>query len=205
MVDFPKVPGELFRFSGPEFLPAPQLGEWARHTFIEEGSPLWNIDHQHLALARILWVWAARPCRLNNQDGVVGTAEVFRPMETKWSQRRSTELIRGWAGGIDPQFIVTICGKYVEEADPNSVCALIEHELYHCGQEKDAFGFPKYDSDGLPKFAMRGHDVEEFVGVVARYGAYDRKLQLMKAAMNAEPSVSAKKSTNAVCGCGAKV
>ena len=50
-------------------------------------------------------------------------------------------------------------------------CALVEHELYHIGQRDDGFGAPAFTKDGMPKLGIRGHDVEEFVGIVRRYGA----------------------------------
>ncbi|HVR48145.1 MAG TPA: putative metallopeptidase, partial [Pseudorhodoferax sp.] len=52
-------------------------------------------------------------------------------------------------------------------------CALVEHELYHVGQEMDEFGAPKFTREGMPRLCIRGHDVEEFVGVVRRYGVGD--------------------------------
>jgi len=46
--------------------------------------------------------------------------------------------------------------------------------------ERDAFGAPKFKkSTGLPSFTLRGHDVEEFVGVVRRYGAAAAGVQAM--------------------------
>jgi len=52
-----------------------------------------------------------------------------------------------------------------------SITAL-EHELYHIVQSVDEFGAPKFNRDtGMPTLTLRGHDVEEFVGVVRRYGA----------------------------------
>jgi hypothetical protein len=51
-----------------------------------------------------------------------------------------------------------------------SFCATIEHELLHCAQAVDDYGSPKFTREGKPKFAIKGHDVEEFVDVVTRYG-----------------------------------
>ncbi|MEG2433448.1 MAG: putative metallopeptidase, partial [Acinetobacter sp.] len=46
-------------------------------------------------------------------------------------------------------------------------CALIEHELYHIGVERDQDDEIIYsDNTGLPKHYLAGHDVEEFYGVV---------------------------------------
>ncbi len=46
----------------------------------------------------------------------------------------------------------------------------MEHELYHCAQALDQYDSPKFDRFGAPVFAMRGHDLEQFLGVVERYG-----------------------------------
>ena len=79
-------------------------------------------------------------------------------------------------------------------------CALVEHELSHCGVERDAFGAPKFKkSTGLPSFTLVGHDVEEFVGVVRRYGAAAAGVQAMIDAANATPTVAAA-AIDAACG-----
>jgi hypothetical protein len=77
-------------------------------------------------------------------------------------------------------------------------CALIEHELYHIGHMKDAFGQPAFTRDGLPKIGMRGHDVEEFTGVVRRYGASEDVAKMVKAAQST-PEV-AKLNIATACG-----
>lgn len=70
-------------------------------------------------------------------------------------------------------------------------CALCEHELSHCGQARDEFGVPKFSQEtGMPAFCMRGHDVEEFVGVVARYGALTPEIAALVQAANSAPVVA---------------
>jgi hypothetical protein len=62
--------------------------------------------------------------------------------------------------------------------------------MYHIGQARDEFGAPVFvKSTGLPKLAIRGHDVEEFVGVVRRYGA-GVDVQRMVDAAKAAPEVA---------------
>lgn len=46
----------------------------------------------------------------------------------------------------------------------------------------DSTGAPKFTKEGMPKLEMRGHDVEEFVGVVRRYGASTQVQELVDAA-----------------------
>lgn len=63
----------------------------------------------------------------------------------------------------------------------------------HCGgnhvaQALDEFGAPRFGKDGKPKLKIRGHDVEEFVGVVKRYGPSVDVKRLVDAA-NAGPEL----------------
>jgi hypothetical protein len=73
---------------------------------------------------------------------------------------RAIEQMKDWFGCL-PDFLVTVdvvSGTF----DDASFCALVEHELYHCAQATDAFGYPKFHRDsGDPIWGIRGHDVEE--------------------------------------------
>jgi hypothetical protein len=76
-----------------------------------------------------------------------------------------------WFGRI-PKYIITLAADYCEQCNDLEFCALVEHELYHIAQATDDFGAPKFNKEtGQPVLKLRGHDVEEFVGVVRRYGA----------------------------------
>jgi hypothetical protein len=58
-----------------------------------------------------------------------------------------------------------------------------EHELYHIAQATDDYGAPKFNKEtGMPVLKLRGHDVEEFVGVVRRYGASKDVQEMVDAA-----------------------
>lgn len=171
MAERPKPPKAIFdQFGGPAFLPAPELWSWAHESFIAEGAPLHNEDHAHLIDAQLGFLWTGVP-NSRQMRTVVGQAELGQPRATmgKWPKARAEQQIIDWFGEI-PDFLITIDARYAEQCDDATFCALIEHELYHCGQERDAFGAPKFTGDGRPKYAMRGHDVEEFVGIVRRYG-----------------------------------
>ncbi|EHU00498.1 hypothetical protein CKS_2618 [Pantoea stewartii subsp. stewartii DC283] len=94
----------------------------------------------------------------------------------------------GWFGEV-PKFIITLAGDYCSQCTDAEFCALVEHELYHIAQAADEFGAPKFNKEGQPVLTMRGHDVEEFVGVVRRYGASVEVQELVDAAsMPAEVS-----------------
>ncbi len=78
--------------------------------------------------------------------------------------------------------------------------ALIEHELYHAGQEHDAFGAPKFRKmTGLPAFTLRGHDFEGFIGIARRYGAIESNIDKLVEALKSPPEV-AQADIGAVCG-----
>jgi len=79
---------------------------------------------------------------------------------------------------------------------------LVEHELYHCAQAKEGYGDTKFYKDsGLPMFEIIGHEVEEFIGVVARYGTGHPESNLSKlvSAANSSPEV-ARADVAAACG-----
>lgn len=65
---------------------------------------------------------------------------------------------------------VWLYAPFIATADPWTYCAVIEHELFHFYQKLDKENNPKFDPEGLPVWGTRAHDVEEFVGVVERYG-----------------------------------
>lgn len=152
-----------------QFLPAPELDAWARSVFLDESGPLFNPDHLHLIDARIGWLWTNAPCAKNGMT-VAGQCEKPFPRGDQWAKARYFAQVNAWFGG-EPDFIITLDAPLSGLRDDASFCALVEHEMYHAGQAKDEYGCPRYRKDGTPVFTIRGHDVEEFVGVVARYGA----------------------------------
>jgi len=81
-----------------------------------------------------------------------------------------------------PEVVITLAADYCAGCTDTEFCALVEHELYHVAQETDQYGAPKFRRDGTAALTMRGHDVEEFVGVVRRYGAGEEVQKLVDAA-----------------------
>jgi hypothetical protein len=160
---------DRFGYQG-RFAPAPEVVSWIETTFLDDDASLPNPDHSHLRHAHIGVLWTTVP---NGRGGrtIIGTAEPGSPIGMgKWRKARAEQQIVEWFGSI-PDFILTFDARYADQCGDAEWCALVEHELYHCGQEMDEFGAPKFRKSGLPAFTMRGHDIEEFVGVVRRYGA----------------------------------
>jgi len=85
-----------------------------------------------------------------------------------------------WFGRV-PEVVITLAADYCSSCTDTEFCALVEHELYHVAQEADQYGAPKFLRDGTAALTMRAHDVEEFVGVVRRYGAGEQVQKLVDA------------------------
>jgi len=76
-----------------------------------------------------------------------------------------------------PQFLVVLDEGYWEASDERLRTILVFHELCHVRQKIDKYGSPRFDSDGLPVYGLRAHDVEEFTAVAARYGAWNDEIR----------------------------
>lgn len=194
-----KIPDHIAdEFAGPIFEPAPELERWVRATIIEPGA-LFNPDHKHLQLATIGFLWTNVE---NTKQGrmIAGTAQFGRPGgSSPWVKGKAEQQMRQWFGHL-PDFLITLNAKILSLCDQATVLAVIEHELYHCAQAKDEFGFPRFkESDNSPIWAIRGHDVEEFVGVVQRYGMEAAQIEPLVRATNSEPMIGRAKVA-AACG-----
>ncbi|RED06975.1 putative metallopeptidase [Ectopseudomonas oleovorans] len=166
--------------SMPEIEAAPGLHEWVMSTFVSQGGRLFNPDHSHLLDASIGFLWA-RTGFVKSRRLVLGQAEQVAFRAGGWQKARAEQQMVEWFGDI-PDFLITLAADYCAECSDAEFCALVEHELYHIAQELDGFGAPAFTRDGMPKLKLRGHDVEEFVGVVRRYGASPDVQRLVEAA-----------------------
>lgn len=170
------------------FAPDFELRSWIIGTFISETGDLCNPDHAHLREANLGVLWTNCD-NSRNMRSVIGQAELMPPMAMgKWQRARASQQVVEWFGGM-PDFLLTFSAPAAATMDDTSFCALVEHELYHCAQKLDRYGMPAFNKAGLPVFAIRGHDVEEFVGVVARYGAQAAGVSEMVDAANRRPSI----------------
>lgn len=174
------LPPAIFKDIGDNrFIPDHDLWQWCIDNFLNPDSSIFNDDHSHLADARIGFIWTNQP---NASKGrrIIGQAEqcIFRC--GAWQKGRQEQQIAEWFG-IAPDFLITLDANYCEVCSDTDFMMLVEHELYHCSQAIDQYGMPKFNKDtGEASYAMRGHDVEEFVGVVRRYGVGDPESTLAK-------------------------
>jgi hypothetical protein len=174
--------------------PAPDLMNWVITNFLTIGGPLHNPDHDHIAELLhdneefLAFAWASSAC-VAKKRMVLGQCEKVMFNQGGWKKARQEQQMRDWFGYV-PTYLITIDASYSDQATDRDFCALIEHELYHIGVERDQDGEPLYsDMTGLPKHYLAGHDVEEFVGVVKRWGADESVKRLLEVAKQA-PFVS---------------
>ncbi len=169
----PSPPDYLIEVSGMNlFQPAPDLREWLYAAYLEESGPLYNVEHKHLLEANVGCLWTNTENSRHGQR-IVGQAEMppGPPRGGKWTRARSVFQLEQWFGGQIPDFLITFDALYASSCDDLDFCSLVDHELYHCAQASDEFGMPSFNkTTGQPVYCIRGHDVEEFVGVVRRFG-----------------------------------
>ncbi len=182
---------------------APELKEWVIENFLTLGGELHNPDHDHIAELLhddetfLAFAWASSAFTRAKRM-VLGQCEKVMFNQGGWKKARQEQQMRDWFGFV-PVYLITIDASFCEQASDREFCALIEHELYHIGVERDEDGEPLYsDMTGLPKHYLTGHDVEEFVGVVKRWGASESVKRLVEVAKQA-PFVSEK---NIAASCG---
>ncbi|ENX60714.1 transposase [Acinetobacter sp. ANC 5659] len=196
----PYPPEHIFLMDTPDFVPAPELWRWIKVNFLNPESQLFNPDHSHLGLFRypqIAVMWARAGYKKQGRN-VAGTAEKIMINASGWKKERQEEQFYQWFNDL-PDYLITIDATYAQQANDIDFCALIEHELYHIAHKKDQYGIPSYNREtGKPNLTMQAHDVEEFTGVVRRYGA-NKEVQQMIDAAKQRPEVSRADIYNA-CG-----
>ncbi|MCI2809376.1 putative metallopeptidase [Eoetvoesiella caeni] len=161
-------------------MPAPEVGTWVQDSILAEDGTLHNLDHTHLIDADLCFLWASSAFSKQGRT-VVGQTEQVMFRAGGWQKARQEQQMRDWFGRV-PAFIITLAADYCAQCSDAEFCSLVEHELYHIAHDTDEFGTPKFTKEGLPKLALRGHDVEEFVGVVRRYGPSPEVARMVEAA-----------------------
>lgn len=178
----PIPPASLLQSIHLTLTPAPEVWGWIKDQILAEAGSIHNPEHGHLMDAGIHVLWASSG--FGKQGRVVlGQAEQVMFRAGGWQKARQEQQMREWFGE-EPDYLITLAADYCAECSDAEFCALVEHELYHIAQKTDEYGAPKFKQDGTPSLYLKGHDVEEFVGVVRRYGASEEVQQLIDAASN---------------------
>lgn len=192
----PMPPGMLLE---PLFLmlqPAMDVWGWIQREILADTGSIHNPEHAHLLDADIRVMWASSSFEKQGRR-VLGQAEQVAFRAGGWQKARMEQQMRDWFGEV-PAFIITLAADYCAQCSDAEFCALVEHELYHIAQATDKYGQPAFTEEGSPKLKLRGHDVEEFVGVVRRYGASREVQALVDAANN--PAEVGKLNISRACG-----
>lgn len=199
----PDIPQELREPEPTRILTASEWWNWIQSTFIEEGS-LHNPDHSHLQYARI-GVLLTNEKYVRKGRRVCGEAREAKPKGSNaWKKCRAKQQLVRWFGPPLPDFVITLDSLWIRDRVSagayDAVCALVEHELYHCAQDTGANGMPAFDSNtGRPRWTIAPHDIEEFIGVAERYGAARDDIQKVAQAIHSGPTVT-ETDVNAACG-----
>lgn len=197
----PPIPDAAGMFEPEAYVPDPALAEWVREQFVMGGGRLHNVDHAHLGYADVRFLWTQSPARVKRKT-VVGRAHVGQPSGSDaWAKGMKFDHLTRLFGTV-PDFYVILCAGFVRDrlahGDEAGVMALIDHELYHCAQEvRD--GAPQFTQDGEPKWCMRPHDVEQFVGVTRRWGPQGGAEEAMQDAAERGPTIG-QAQVSGVCG-----
>ena len=179
------------------FEAAHTLTQWIRDTFLDERSKLFNKEHNHLREASIGCLWTNSEQKRQGHH-LLGQAEMPGTGGSSWTSARMAFGLRQILGFI-PDFLLTFDGVAMAEKPNADFCAIVEHELYHCGQAFDQWDCPKFTEMGEFVWCLRKHDIEQFVGVVRRYGAGAAYVQDMIDAALMEPEIAAA-DISAACG-----
>lgn len=181
--------------------PAPEVRDWVAAQLLQDGGAIHNPDHSHLIDADLEFMWASQAFAKQGRT-VLGQCEEVAFRAGGWQKARQEQQLYEWFGRT-PKFIITLAADYCSQCSDTEFCALVEHELFHITHLNDKFGSPAFTQDGLPKLGLRGHDVEEFIGVVQRYGPSEDVRRMIEAAKGA-PSVGASSIAHA-CGTCLKI
>lgn len=139
-------------------------------------------EHAHLrdGEARIEWLMRTEP-KIRGERQILGTAYMPR---VNGELSEMFEWMLGRLFGQMPDFLIVLDLGYWEQATALHREILCYHELCHCVQKVDRYGAPRFTKEGLPVWGLRGHDVEEFTQVVAKYGAWNDEIRKFVEAVN---------------------
>lgn len=160
--------------------PDRQGDDIALDAFRMPGPELWPIvervlrmpEHRHLVDddCAIDWLMRAEG-KIKHGNAVLGTC--YMPRVNGELSKLFDWMLERTLGRM-PNFLIILDAEYWTEATPIQREILVFHELMHADRARDADGEPRCNAiTGEPLWAIRGHDIEQFNAVVARYGADD--------------------------------
>lgn len=164
----------------------PELTDHIHNTILSPTHKMFNPVHLHLNELDLGFLFTNIENSTKGQR-ILGQAKIPGSGGDAWGVGM-TNLFLIERFGYFPDALIILNGIWFSGATNLQRYALIEHELFHIAQKTDQYGLPQWDDEtGKPKIKIQGHDVEEFIGVVSRYGTYSPELAQMKGAMMKEP------------------
>lgn len=167
----------------PMFAPAGELHEFLHKTIFNKKHKYFNKDHKHLfelEFHELAFMWAEGGFDKSGKH-VIGECEKVQFMAGGWKKERQRMWFRMILGDI-PEYLITLDARYCRDCTDLELRALLEHELYHIVQKTDIYGDLAFKANGRPSLEIIAHDVEEFNGVVRRYGADEEVRKLVDTA-----------------------
>jgi hypothetical protein len=144
-----------------------------KYELISAGDPLYAVlrsildaHHPHLAEARVALGW-----RLEwqaDRDGRV----------TLGMCRKASDLDR-----LLHDYVILLNRELWDDLTPKQQRAVIDHEATHAAVATGKDGKPRVTDDGRTVYRIRKHDLEEFRGIVERYGEYKADIEEFAAAI----------------------
>lgn len=162
-------------------IPAAEIGEWINQNILSEDGRIHNPDHTHLLDADVAFMWASGSFAKSGRI-VLGQCEQVMMRAGGWQKSRMEQQMHEWFGRI-PKFIITPLPTTASNATIWSSAHWWSMSFTTSPEATDDYGAPKFNKEtGMPVLKLRGHDVEEFVGVVRRYGASKDVQEMVDAA-----------------------
>jgi hypothetical protein len=184
----PFPPEQLLDELEAEFVPAPDVLEWALEAFVEPGGPFYDEGHEHLLDAQLGFLWTSAA---NSRRGVSVAGDASMPQSVArrlggWEKEMYLWNLRRWFGTDRLDFLIRLSAPISAEYSDLSFCALVKHELCHCAQAlKD--GRLWFKKDGSRVFTLVGHDVEQHIAVVRDFGPVGRNVKSFVEAATSPP------------------
>ena len=187
--------------------PAPEVVDWLRGMFIDDGAPMLNPRHAHLRKVDLVAMWT----NAEYVEGgvlVVGRAEIVNVNGKPWDRIDKIDRLCMLHGNI-PQARIWLYGPTWFERGFWRACSVGEHELGHYAHKENKEGEKLFDDFDRPVLTKQTHDVEEHVFIMERYGVdycAGRTRDFVEAALRPPLFAPPSFETRAyACGCGAKV
>ena len=95
---------------------------------------------------------------------------MWKPSGEPHAKAQRVQQMVEWRGH-EPDFLVLLKVTDGHFDSVRGICALVNHELRHCGQAEDEHGSPRYGPDGRPLWTTVPHYAELNEGDLARWGA----------------------------------